>query len=91
MTTRYRKQPDLRLVDLEGEGVVLHLGTRQYFTVSESGLLILKALESPQTFEQLVLAVLEVYETSEIKVRTDVREFLERCVDAKLLQVDSGT
>ena len=90
MTTRYRKPPDLRLVDLEGEGVVLHLGTRRYFTVSESGLLILNALESPRTFEELVHALLDVYETSEIKVRGDVREFLERCIDARLLLLDSG-
>ncbi len=90
MTTRYRKAPELRLVDLEGEGVVLHLGTRRYFTVSESGLHVLNALESPRTFEELVHALLEIYEASAIKVRGDVHEFLERCVHAKLLLLDSG-
>ena len=35
--TRYRRHPELRLTALEGEGVALHLGTRRYYSVSESG------------------------------------------------------
>ena len=44
MSERYLRHPDLRLADVEGDGVVLHLGTRRYFSVSESGLALLKAL-----------------------------------------------
>ena len=33
---RYQRHPDLRLTALEGEGVVLHLKERRYFTVNET-------------------------------------------------------
>ena len=46
---RYARHPDLRLTALEGEGVALHLGTRRYYSVSESGLDILEALAAPRT------------------------------------------
>ena len=38
--TRYQRHPDLRLTALEGEGVVLHLKERRYFTVNETGLVL---------------------------------------------------
>jgi hypothetical protein len=85
MTIRYRSHPDLRLTALQGEGVVLHLGSRRYFTVSESGLVILQALNVSRTFEELVAALTERYEVSPEQAEQSVREFLDRCRQGGLL------
>jgi hypothetical protein len=85
VTLRYRRHADLRLTALEGEGVVLHLGARRYFTVTESGLTILEALNAPKTFDELVAAVVERYEVSADHAAASVRAFVDRCCAADLL------
>ena len=87
MMPRYVRHPDLRLTALEGEGVVLHLGERRYFTVSETGLTILEALVSPQTLPQLVDRLLAEYEVEPPHAQQSVNDFLSRCVDAALVRV----
>ena len=88
MTAVYRLRPDLRLTELEGEGVVLHLGTRQYFSVSQTGLTIMEALSQPRTLEQLVQAVLDQYEVAREQAERDTRAFVEMCVARELLVVE---
>ena len=78
MTTRYARHPDLRLTALEGEGVALHLGTRRYYTVSESGLDILEALATPRTLPDLVAVLTEKYDVSVEQAEATTRAFLER-------------
>jgi hypothetical protein len=85
MSVRYKQHPELRLTEVEGEGVVLHLGTRRYFSVTESGLTILQALETPRSFEELVTTLLDDYEVSEEEATSSAREFVDKCVQAKLL------
>lgn len=85
MSQRFIRHPDLRLADVEGDGVVLHLGTRRYFSVSESGLILLQALEAPQTVEDLVRLLEEHYEVTTEQAEASVRQFLETCRTAELL------
>jgi hypothetical protein len=88
MTSVYARHPDLRLTAVADEGVVLHLGSLRYFTVNETGLVILQELLEPRSLEDLVRAVTDVYAVSdEVAVKT-TRTFIERCVEAKLLQVE---
>lgn len=85
MTVRYRPHPELRLSSLEGEGVVLHLGSRRYFTVSKTGLVILEALSAPRTLDELVTLVVERYVVTREHAAASVRDFLERCREAELI------
>ena len=85
MSERYMRHPDLRLADVEGDGVVLHLGTRRYFSVSESGLVLLQSLETPRSVEDLVQVLLERYEVSPEQAEASVRQFLDTCRVADLL------
>jgi hypothetical protein len=89
MSDRYKRHPDLRLADVEGDGVVLHLGTRRYFSVSESGLALLQALETPRTVPELVEVLLERYEVTPEQAEASVRQFLDTCRTAELL-VEEG-
>lgn len=90
MSGLFRRHPDLRLTSLEGEGVVLHLGARRYFTVTESGLTILEALAEPRTFDQLVDAILEAYEVDRPRAAATTQAFLDRCREADLVIQDAG-
>jgi coenzyme PQQ synthesis protein D (PqqD) len=85
MTVRYRPHPELRLSSLEGEGVVLHLGSRRYFTVSKTGLVILEALSTPRTLDELVTVIVERYEVGRDHATASVLGFLERCREADLI------
>lgn len=90
MSDRYVRHPDLRLADVEGDGVVLHLGTRRYFSVSESGLALLQALEAPRTLRELVGVLLERYEVTPEQAEESVLQFLETCRTADLLVPEAG-
>jgi hypothetical protein len=85
MTTVYSRHADLRLTAVDDEGVVLHLGSLRYFTVNETGLTILQALMEPRTITELVKSVTDEYDVSDELAEQTTREFINRCVDAKLL------
>ena len=85
MTVRLRRHPDMRLTALAGEGVVLHLGSRRYFTVNETGLVILGELEHPRTFDELVSAVLAEFEVERETAEETTRAFLRQCTDAAVV------
>ena len=76
MTTRYQRHHAIRLTDLAGEGVVLHLGSRSYFTVTETGLVILEALKQPRTFDELVAAGSMSEARAKGKVRMEGKEYV---------------
>lgn len=88
MTAVYSRHPDLRLTAVEDEGVVLHLGSLRYFTVNQTGRTILQALEQPRTMEQLVRAVTDEYEVTDAVAESTTRAFVDRCVGAKLVEVE---
>lgn len=90
MSERYMRHPDLRLADVEGDGVVLHLGTRRYFSVSESGLILLQALEAPRSVDDLVHLLVEQYEVTPEQAEASVRQFLDTCRTADLLVNEIG-
>jgi hypothetical protein len=73
----YRRHPDLRLTSLEGEGVVLHLRERRYFSVSETGLVLLETLKEARTFEELVEGLLSEYEVDRETAVSTTRAFLD--------------
>lgn len=86
MTSCYRAHPDLRLTSLEGEGVVLHLGTRRYFSVNETGLTILQALQPKATMPELVTALTSRFEVTDEQAELSVRAFLDRCLASRLVE-----
>ena len=88
MTRRYARHPELRLTALEGEGVVLHLGTRRYYSVTETGLDILEALVQPKTLDELVGVLTAKYEVSVEQAAVTTREFLEQGLRSGLLTME---
>lgn len=83
---RFRRHPDLRLTALDGEGVVLHLRERRYFSVNETGLVILEALKQTRTFDELVAAILNEYDISAETASDTTRTFLEHCLTTAVVE-----
>ena len=81
------RHPDLRLTALEGGGVALHLGTRRYYSVSESGLDLLEALTAPRSLEELVAVLNAKYEVGVEHATESARAFVERGVRSGVLMV----
>ncbi|HLB54804.1 MAG TPA: PqqD family protein [Gemmatimonadales bacterium] len=82
---RYRHHADLLFTALEGEGVVLHLGERRYFTVNDTGLTLLEATREPQTFDAMVEALMKEYEVSREVAAETTRKFLDQCLAATVM------
>ena len=87
---QYERHPDLRLTALEGEGVVLHLKERRYFTVNDTGLTLLEALKQPRSVPDLVEALQAEYEVSEPEARETTEAFLAQCLAAKVVLERAG-
>jgi hypothetical protein len=86
----YSRHPDLRLTALEGEGVVLHLRERRYFSVSETGLSLLEALKQPRTFGELVDGLLAEYEVDRETAVSTTRAFLDQCIASAVVLEQPG-
>jgi hypothetical protein len=86
---RYQRHPDVRMTELEGEGVVLHLGERRYFSLNESGVTMLRALEAPQSLADLVGLLQLEYEVSADQADQAAQAFVEQCL-ASAVVVELG-
>jgi hypothetical protein len=87
---RYRRHVDLRITSLEGEGVVLHLGERRYFSVNDTGLTLLEAARESRTFAELVASLVSEYEVSEAEAAATTRRFLDQCLAANVILEEPG-
>lgn len=87
---RYRRHADLRITSLEGEGVVLHLGERRYFSVNETGLTLLEATRESRTFTELVASLVAEYEVTEAEATTTARQFLDQCLESNVMLEERG-
>jgi hypothetical protein len=85
MTLRYTCHTNVRLTALEGEGVALHLDSRRYFTLNETGLAMLEALKEPRTIEELVAVLLEKFSVTADVASSTAQAFLDHCVSAGLV------
>lgn len=87
---RYRRHADLRITSLDGEGVVLHLGERRYFTVNDTGLTLLEAAREARTFNELVASLVAEYDVSEREAAKTARTFLDHCLASHVILEERG-
>lgn len=87
---RYRRHTDLRITSLDGEGVVLHLAQRRYFSVNDTGLTLLEAAKEPRTFDELVASLVSEYEVTEAEAAATTRKFLDQCLASSVILEEPG-
>lgn len=86
-----RVKEGFMLREIAGSWVVVPLGKRVVefkglMSLSESGALLWKKLESPVGEDELVSSILSEYEADEAEVREDVRQFVAALNEKGLLE-----
>ena len=89
---RWRPAPNVTYTKLdEEEAVLLHLETKQYFSLNETGLRIWEGLEEPELGLPAIAASLsEDYDIAEAEARDYVERFAETLAQEGLLQGPAG-
>lgn len=87
-------QPDTDVVITEleegKEAVLLHLGTKAYFTLNETGLRIWELLSGGFTLDETGEKLLEEFDVSREKSRESVLALVRELVHEKLVKVLDG-
>ena len=79
--------PDARSRALDGEAVILHLGSGTYFGSNGAGSRVWELLRGGTTREAILVELLEVYEVDRTQLELDVDAFLAELERANLLDV----
>lgn len=74
--------------EVQGETVILDLHGGQYYGLNEVGSMIWELLKKGETTDEILEALVERYDVSERRLRTDLREFLEELWAKGLLEAD---
>ncbi|MBN8611254.1 MAG: PqqD family protein [Deltaproteobacteria bacterium] len=73
----------------DGTGLLLHLGTKLYFTLNETGVLVWKTLVAgPATRHRLVDVIAERYEAPRETIDADVAAIVEELIGDQLVRPD---
>lgn len=91
--------PALRIVaaknqiatELDGETVILHLGTGVYFSMNELGSRIWRLLEQPRCLEELHATLLAEYTVEPAALQDDIDEFVSNLASHELIISASET
>ena len=89
----YKVVPDKDVIvtELEGkEAVLLHLGTKMYFTLNETGLCIWQMLNSGLTPGEISERFLSEFDVSPEKARESVLNLINELIQEKLVKVVDG-
>jgi hypothetical protein len=77
---------DVLTAHLEGEAVLLHLGTKQYYHLNETGAVIWKALEQGLDLDRIVGRLVEHFDVDLATATTEVERVLSELRDRDLLE-----
>ncbi|MCP4203714.1 MAG: PqqD family protein [bacterium] len=73
--------------DLDGESVLLHLGSGQYFGLDEVGTLIWNSLSEGCSLDEIERRILTEYDVSAQEAKADVRRLVDELTQSGLLEV----
>jgi hypothetical protein len=84
--SRLAPSPDVLVSHLEGEAVLLHMGTKRYFRLNRTGAHIWKALEGGADSDAIARSLVEEFEVSISEAEVAVRTLVEELVESRLLR-----
>lgn len=84
--TRYRVVPDALCAALSDGAVLLHLYTKRYFSLNETGSRIWSLLEQQATDEEIVDALVREYEVEKRDAARAVNQLLDDLVAERLIE-----
>lgn len=79
---------DVLFRELEGEAVMLDLGSERYYGLDEVGARIWQLLEEHHDVETVVAEMLAEYEVDEEQLRRDMADLIDNLADAGLVIIE---
>ena len=91
LNRRMKPAPDVVVTELENkEAVLLHLGTKMYYSLNETGLHIWQILGSNLTIEEIIERLQEKFDITPEKAKESVINLIGELVTEKLVEVVDG-
>lgn len=87
---KLRASPDALVAHLEGEAVLLHAGTKEYFRLNETGQVVWRLIEAGADVDAIVARLLAEFSVDAATARTEAGQLLEQLVAAGLVETDEG-
>jgi hypothetical protein len=90
---RIQVSPDANVVFTEmenGESVLLHLGTNEYFSLNETGTLIWKGISDDRNLGEIGKELEETFDVTNEQATQSVKRLVDELVAQKLVSVKSG-
>lgn len=85
--SRITRSPDLVATEMDGDIVMMHIKSGQYFGISGVGPRIWALLEQPTTLDELTSAIVNEYVVDEQTCRTDIQVFVKALLDQGAAQI----
>jgi hypothetical protein len=86
--TRYAIPPDVACATVDDGAVVLHMGTKRYFSLNETGAAIWRLLEDGIPLDDIATRVTEQYDVAIDAARAAVDELITALEASSLLTLD---
>lgn len=86
----FKTSSDVVVTELDGENesVLLHLGTKKYYTLNETGVRIWKLLGEGYTTHEVTQKICEEYEVSSTSAEKSVSTLILKLLEEELLSQD---
>jgi hypothetical protein len=83
--TRYAVSPDAACAPVEDGAVVLHMRTKRYYSLNETGAMIWRLLEDEAAIDDVVARVIELYDVDGAEARRTVAVLLDELAAEALI------
>jgi hypothetical protein len=91
LNQKVKLDPEVVFTEVEGkEAVLLHLGTKMYFSLNETGVFIWRMMSDGHTPEEVSKKLQEEYEITPEKANESVAALMNDLAKEKLIEVVSG-
>lgn len=82
---KYRRLENLIDGEIDNHQVIMHINNGKYFGLNPVGKRIWTLIEEPKTLEEIISILLLEYNISPEQCETEVKSFLERCVECEIV------
>ena len=85
MTILYRQNPDMVATEMDGDFVMMNIGSGEYFSIRGVGARIWELASTPLAELDLVKTLCDEFDVDETACTSDVRRFLAELLEAGLI------
>jgi hypothetical protein len=86
LDTRVRQHPDQVAAEADGEVLMMHIESGNYFGLNEVGSFIWNQLEEPRSIAELCAAIQGEFDVDEERCRADAIAFVQGMIDDGLME-----